>query len=48
MMDERRDDGGDEADGFSWPEVVNAFTSIHVLIVGIVFFLSGVVLYSLA
>ncbi|KAJ7865008.1 major facilitator superfamily domain-containing protein, partial [Mycena olivaceomarginata] len=33
---------------FSWPEVVNAFTSIHVLIVGIVFFLSGVVLYSLA
>ncbi|KAJ7904887.1 hypothetical protein B0H13DRAFT_2334541 [Mycena leptocephala] len=39
---------GDDADSFSWPEVAKAFTSIHVLIVGIIFFLSGVVLYSLA
>jgi hypothetical protein len=39
---------GDEADGFSWPEVAKAFTSVHVLIVGVIFFFSGVVLYSLA
>ncbi|KAJ6500774.1 major facilitator superfamily domain-containing protein [Mycena sanguinolenta] len=46
-----REDGaisGDEADSFSWAEVGKAFVSIHVLIVGIVFFFSGVVLYSLA
>ncbi|KAF7359095.1 MFS domain-containing protein [Mycena sanguinolenta] len=39
---------GDDADSFSWAEVGKAFVSIHVLIVGIVFFFSGVVLYSLA
>ncbi|KAJ7215320.1 major facilitator superfamily domain-containing protein [Mycena haematopus] len=39
---------GEAADSFSWPEVVKAFTSIHVLIVAVVFFFSGVVLYSLA
>ncbi|KAJ7221518.1 major facilitator superfamily domain-containing protein [Mycena pura] len=39
----------DEAlDGFSWKEVGKAFTSIHVIITGIVFFFGGVVLYSLA
>ncbi|KAJ7778828.1 major facilitator superfamily domain-containing protein [Mycena maculata] len=35
-------------DSFSWSEVAKAFTSIHVLIVGVIFFFSGVVLYSLA
>ncbi|KAF7323414.1 MFS domain-containing protein [Mycena chlorophos] len=40
---------GDEAlDGFSWREVGKAFTSVHVILVGINFFFSGVVLYSLA
>jgi len=39
---------GDAADSFSWGEVGKAFTSIQVLVVGIVFFFSGVVLYSLA
>ncbi|KAK7035945.1 MFS domain-containing protein [Favolaschia claudopus] len=39
---------GDEADSFSWGEVAKGFLSPHVLIVGIVFFFSGVVLYSLA
>ncbi|KAJ7084863.1 major facilitator superfamily domain-containing protein [Mycena belliarum] len=39
----------DEAtDSFSWGEVWKAFTSIQVLLVGVIFFLSGVVLYSLA
>ncbi|KAJ6457051.1 major facilitator superfamily domain-containing protein [Mycena vitilis] len=36
------------ADSFSWGEVIKAFTSIHVLLVGVIFFFSGVVLYSLA
>jgi len=46
-----REDGAiqDEAtDSFSWGEVAKAFTSVHVIIVGIIFFFSGVVLYSLA
>jgi sugar phosphate permease len=46
-----REDGaiaGDDADSFSWSEVGKAFTSVHVILVGIVFFFSGVVLYSLA
>ncbi|KAJ6606112.1 major facilitator superfamily domain-containing protein [Mycena vulgaris] len=39
----------DEAtDSFSWGEVGKAFTSIPVILVGVVFFFSGVVLYSLA
>ncbi|KAF7315002.1 MFS domain-containing protein [Mycena indigotica] len=33
---------------FSWGEVIKGFTSIHVLLVGVNFFFSGVVLYSLA
>ncbi|KAJ7041990.1 major facilitator superfamily domain-containing protein [Mycena alexandri] len=36
------------SDSFSWGEVGKAFTSVHVIIVGIIFFFSGVVLYSLA
>ncbi|KAJ7490999.1 major facilitator superfamily domain-containing protein [Mycena latifolia] len=39
----------DEAsDSFSWGEIGKAFTSIQVLLVGVIFFFSGVVLYSLA
>lgn len=37
-----------ESNSFSWGEVLKAFTSIHVMIVGVIFFFSGVVLYSLA
>ncbi|KAJ7290157.1 major facilitator superfamily domain-containing protein [Mycena rebaudengoi] len=40
--------GDDSADAFSWSEVAKAFTSIHVLLVGVIFFFSGTVLYSLA
>jgi len=40
--------GSEEADSFSWSEVIKAFTSLHILLVAIVFFFSGVVLYSLA
>ncbi|KAJ7700772.1 major facilitator superfamily domain-containing protein [Mycena rosella] len=40
--------GDESSDSFSWGEVGKAFTSIHVLLVGVVFFFSGVVLYSLA
>ncbi|KAJ7107243.1 major facilitator superfamily domain-containing protein [Mycena crocata] len=46
-----REDGAiqdEAADSFSWGEVTKAFTSIHVLLVGVIFFFSGVVLYSLA
>ncbi|KAF7298351.1 MFS domain-containing protein [Mycena kentingensis (nom. inval.)] len=35
-------------DSFSWGEVVKAFASVQVLLVGVIFFMSGVVLYSLA
>ncbi|KAJ7063698.1 major facilitator superfamily domain-containing protein [Mycena amicta] len=38
----------EETDAFSWGEVVKAFTSVQVILVGINFFFSGVVLYSLA
>jgi hypothetical protein len=33
--------GDDSADAFSWSEVAKAFTSIHVLLVGVIFFFSG-------
>ncbi|KAJ6630309.1 major facilitator superfamily domain-containing protein [Mycena sp. CBHHK59/15] len=36
------------ADSFSWSEVSKAFASVHVILVGVIFFFSGVVLYSLA
>jgi MFS family permease len=39
---------GDDAETFSWIEVVRAFTSIHVLLVAVVCFTGGTVLYSLA
>ncbi|KAK7035976.1 MFS domain-containing protein [Favolaschia claudopus] len=41
-------DGDDDASAFSWGEVTKAFTSIQVLLCGIVFFFGGVILYSLA
>ncbi|KAJ7119055.1 major facilitator superfamily domain-containing protein [Mycena epipterygia] len=38
----------EDGDSFSWGEVAKAFTSVHVLLVGVVYFFNGVVLYSLA
>ncbi|KAJ7765742.1 major facilitator superfamily domain-containing protein [Mycena metata] len=46
-----KEDGAieDEASSaFNWGDVVKAFTSVHVILVGVIFFFSGVVLYSLA
>ncbi|KAF5335333.1 hypothetical protein D9611_011736 [Ephemerocybe angulata] len=39
---------GAEEEGFRWREVREAFRSVHVWILGVVFFLDGTVLYGLA